>query len=193
MAKPSAEPSSDAAPPENANAVLFNPNSDPNLDAKRSRRQFALFLGGSAFALFATLITKRAVNRRLRWSKPTFYRNNMQHPEQQINGGLEALEAFSVATVNVVSWGLMFVGGMFYAFDISSLEEMRARNRTRMGLTSEDQKGSQVVVGEWIEAAKPWKLWKKPAETGNDGAAIDHAINQSCDATTTSPEDRSGS
>jgi hypothetical protein len=166
MVKPPADPSptiaaSSSSSSSSSSAATVVP---AETDSQRSRRQFSLFLAGSAFALFSAVITRRAVNRRLHWQKPTFYRNNMQHPEQQINGGLEALEAISVATVNVVSWGMMFTGGMFWVLDLSSMAEMRARLRVRLGITHEEQQGSQGVVREWIDAAKPWNLWKKPVE-----------------------------
>lgn len=96
----------------------------------------------------------------------------MDHPEQQINGGLEALEALTVATVNVFSWSIAFTGGAFWALNLSSIEEMRQRLRVRLGLTEEEQKGSQGVVGEWIEAAKPWNSWKGAlSKTKEDGSS----------------------
>jgi hypothetical protein len=47
---------------------------------------------------------------------------------------MEALEALNIATINVLSLGMMTAGGLLYAFDISSVEDMRRKARTRLGL-----------------------------------------------------------
>lgn len=71
------------------------------------------------------------------------------------------MEALSVATVNVFSWGIFFAGGVMWASDTSGIDEIRQRLRVRLGLSEQEQKDSQEVVGEWIEAAKPWNAFKK--------------------------------
>lgn len=65
-----------------------------------------------------------------------------------------------MATVNVFSWGIFWAGGLLWAFDISGVQEMRDRLRVRLGLSSDEQKGGQQIVGQWIEAAKPWKAFR---------------------------------
>jgi hypothetical protein len=47
---------------------------------------------------------------------------------------MEAFEALNIATVNVFSVGMMVTGGMLWAFDISSLEDMRSKVRTNLGV-----------------------------------------------------------
>src|ERR1700712_3963780 len=146
---------------------------DSSLFSPRSRKQFSIFLAGSYFCLISSVITRRAVTRRIQWAKPTFFRTNQQHPEQKIDGGLEALEAITVATVNVFSWGIMFFGGVLWATDTSGIEEMRSKLRLRLRLSEEEQKGSQEVVHEWVEAAKPWNAFKsqKKPETVDENVA----------------------
>jgi hypothetical protein len=90
------------------------------------------------------------------------------HPEQPINLRLEAMEAITVATVNVFSWVIMLGGGILWATDTSGLAEMRSKLRLRLGLTEEEQKESQAVVGEYIEAVKPWNAFKSSKRKGND-------------------------
>lgn len=90
------------------------------------------------------------------------------HPETPIDGGLEALEAMSVATVNVFSWSILLAGGMMWATDTASVQEVRDRLRVRLGVSEEEQKGGQEVVGEWIEAAKVWKSGR--GKGGEDGS-----------------------
>lgn len=126
----------------------------------RFRKQLNILFAGAGFVLLSARITRRAVNRRVRWAKPTYFRPNMQHPEQKINGTLEAMEALSVATVNVFSWSFFLIGGAMLASDTSNLEEIRGRLRLR-GVTEEEQKDSHQLLGEWIDAAKPWNAFKK--------------------------------
>lgn len=63
---------------------------------------------------------------------PKFYQpsNRLNYP---VNGAFEAFEALNIATINVLSLGMMTTGGLLYAFDISSLEDIRRNVRTRLG------------------------------------------------------------
>jgi hypothetical protein len=145
------------------------------LSRDRERKQVTIFLAGCGFTLFSALITRRAVARRIRWARPTYFQQNNMHPEQKIDGGLEALEALSVATVNVFSWSIVFVGGMMWATDTSSIQEIRDRSRVRIGLSEDEQKGSQAMVGEWIDAAKVWKRGKNPKEESEKQPDSEHS------------------
>jgi hypothetical protein len=129
-------------------------------------------VAGTAFVTISSIITRRAVYRRLQWSKPTFFQQNTGHPEQKINGSLEALEALSVATVNLFSWTLFYAGGLLWAFDIGSLEEMRSKLRVRLGITEIEQKDSQEIVGAWVKAAKSFNIkeMQSTSPTGEDGS-----------------------
>jgi hypothetical protein len=118
--------------------------------------------------LLSSLITRRAIQRRIQWAKPTFFRQNDQHPEQKVDGGLEAIKAFGMATVNVFSWSIMFTGGVLWATNTSGLEEIRARLKVGLGLTEAERKDSQEIVGEWIKAAKPWNAWKSEEKSNSD-------------------------
>jgi hypothetical protein len=141
------------------------------LFSRRSRKQFSLFLAGSTFALLSAAITRRAVVRRIQWARPTFFHPNNQPSDKKMNGGLEALEALSVATVTAVSWTVMITGGFLWAIDVSSLQELRAKVRGRLGLTEEEQKESQATVGQIIDAAKPWKRQAQDvADLGREGS-----------------------
>lgn len=58
----------------------------------------------------------------------------------------------NIATINVVSAGLMLGGGMLYALDISSLDEMRRKVRATIradGLRA-DQDEEEKMIEEWI-------------------------------------------
>ena len=64
---------------------------------------------------------------------------------------MEAFEALNIATVNVLSVGMMVSGGLLWAFDISSLDDMRRRVRTGLGVdgirTDED---AEEEIEEWF-------------------------------------------
>ena len=52
-----------------------------------------------------------------------------------INGRLDAYEALGIATINVISFAVMMTGGTLWAFDISSMNELRQKlNRRRLKL-----------------------------------------------------------
>jgi len=153
--------------PANTGANPVSPEKTFN-DPRRERKQLTILLAGCGFTLLSAMVTRRAVVRRINWAKPTYFRHNNMHPEGRINGSLEAMEALSVATVNVFSWAIVFVGGVMWATDTSSIDEIRARLRVRLGLEEEEQRGSQEMVGEWIEAAKIWKQGKSQEEEPKD-------------------------
>jgi hypothetical protein len=151
MSKPGPDPTSGSTTSPAA------PAEAPHIDPRRERKQLTIFFAGCGFSLISALIARRGVIRRVNWARPTFFRQNHMHPEQKINGALEAMEAFSVATVNVFSWSILLTGGVMWATDTANIDEMRQRLRVRLGLKKEEQQGSQALVGEWLEAAKFWK------------------------------------
>ena len=142
-------------------AAKSAPSPAPLTDAERSRKQLNVMLAGTCFVFLSTFVMRRAVTRRIVWAKPTYFRQNMHHPEQNVSSGLEAIEALSVATVNVFSWGIFLTGGIMWATNTSGLVEVKERLRVRLGLSKEEQQDSQDIVGQWIEAAKPWNAFKK--------------------------------
>jgi hypothetical protein len=173
MSKPESPPSGPPVTPQSSTTSPAPQNDDdPSVRLRRQKKQFSVMIAGTAFIVMSTIITRRGVARRIRWAKPTYFRQNMHHPEQKFDGGLEALEALSVATVNVFSWSIFYAGGMLWALDIASLEEMRSKLRVRLGLSEEEQKGSQSVVRSWMQAANPWNLFKsrKPPEGTSNGS-----------------------
>ena len=70
-----------------------------------------------------------------------------------VNGRLDAYEALSIATINVISFAVMMTGGTLWAFDISSMDELRQKvSRKRLEL---DETGSterdNAAEEEWKE------------------------------------------
>jgi hypothetical protein len=167
MSRPSNPAAGSSVPPQTENAPVANGHGElTKTDVERSeKKNLTLLMAGTAFVMMSAIITRRGVARRQRWARPTYFQQNDQHPEQKVDLSLEALEALSVATVNVFSWSVFFSGGMLWALHISNLEELRSRLRVRLGITEDEQKGSQTVVRQWIEAAKPWNVFKSKKPT----------------------------
>lgn len=79
-------------------------------------------------------------------------------PLLEINGGLEALDALFVATVNVFSYAIMVGGGLFWAFDINSLTELKQRAKMKGAdelakVIAEEEQGPKSDIGNWPAAA----------------------------------------
>lgn len=60
-----------------------------------------------------------------------------------------------MATINTLSFAIMFTGGMFWAFDISSVQEWRERTRAKLGyetsIAAEAEKEKKSLThDEWI-------------------------------------------
>lgn len=79
----------------------------------------------------------------------------------EINGAMEAFEALNIATINVLSVGMMSAGGLLWAFDISSLDDMRRKVRTNLGVDSirVDQDAEQEIE-EWFASVLARKEFK---------------------------------
>lgn len=102
----------------------------------------------------SAFITRRAIDRRYRAIRPKFFHTSHDSPPVTFNGPLEALEALSISTINVFSYGMMMLGGTCWAFDIASVQELRERTRKRLGyeevIAKEQSAGGGVMEAEWI-------------------------------------------
>ncbi|KAJ9665845.1 hypothetical protein H2201_003969 [Coniosporium apollinis] len=136
------------APPTSPSA-----SHDSSLFSPRSRKQLSLFFAGAAFMTLSLLTTRRALARKHTSTLPRFYQPS-NRPSNPVNGPLEAVEALSLATVNVLSFGMMMTGGALWAFDISSMEEMRAKIRAGvLGVDADAGKAAREAeeeMEEWL-------------------------------------------
>lgn len=66
------------------------------------------------------------------------------HPIIPINGPLEALEALSIASINVFTYGFMFGGGLLWAFNISTFSELKSRVKMPLDLGTGEETGEQL-------------------------------------------------
>lgn len=142
------------------------PESRSPLFSQRSRRQLGLFFAGAGFFAVASVITRRSLVRRYKATVPKFYQpSNVARSD--VNGAMEAFEALNIATINVVSVGLMLGGGVLYAFDISTLEDMRRKVRASIGVDGSqvDQDGEKQIE-EWIAKTLNIQLKEEKREDG---------------------------
>lgn len=122
----------------------------------RSYKQLSLFLAGAAFLGLTTAVTRRSVARKIKAAMPRYY-NPSYLPDgvapkvDSAEGTVFALEALSLATLNTFSFGIMATGGLAWAFDISSIEDLRARARkhqqTRKGEKDEE---AEDTIEQWM-------------------------------------------
>lgn len=119
--------------------------------SRRSRQQFSVFAAGAGLVLLSSLVTRRALARKYLSLKPKglFSPSNDVKPAP---GGLDAAEALGLATLNVTSFAAMMVGGGLWAFDISNMEELRAKVRKGMDIDGKDKSEAEVEedIEEWM-------------------------------------------
>ncbi|KAK4239359.1 hypothetical protein C8A03DRAFT_32613 [Achaetomium macrosporum] len=130
--------------------------------SKRSRRELGLFFGGAVFFYSSVMITRRAILRHRVASRMQFYQpnqfNGRTHQDASQRNPLLAFEALNLATLNTIAFAIMMVGGACWAFDISTIEDLRRRTRASMeaatGGTLDEAAEKEVV--EWV--AKTLKI-----------------------------------
>ena len=87
-------------------------------------------------------LTRRAIYRKQFGGVPKFV---SQHPplpsgtpapgvkspagDAKSDGAMDAFQALNLATLNCISFGIMLTGGLSYAFDISSLQDLKQKAR----------------------------------------------------------------
>ncbi|KAI9858290.1 MAG: hypothetical protein M1813_007565 [Trichoglossum hirsutum] len=150
-------------PVGNATSPPTKGPSGPVLD--RSGRQLGLFLAGAGFFALSTYITRRALVRRYKASLPAFYQPNYR--PNTVNGAMESFEALNIATINVTSFAMMATGGVLYAFDISSLADLRRKVRGGMGIddgTGRSEKDAEEEFEEWLAGVLARKSEKESRE-----------------------------
>lgn len=92
--------------------------------AVRLNNNTKLLLGGVMFSALSVLVTRRSIRRRKLASIPPYYTASVYH-RPRVNGALEAFEALNIATVNVLSAGMLIAGGTLYALNVNSVNDMR--------------------------------------------------------------------
>lgn len=130
----------------------------PQDQFRRSAKQLGLFFAGAGFLTASALISRRAVARKMVDAYPKFYQPSHHGPRPPPRGQAEkgedqlvAVEALGLATLNVFSFGVMLTGGLMYAFDISNLEDLRRKARSKLyGADGAVDKEAEQEIEEWI-------------------------------------------
>jgi hypothetical protein len=96
-------------------------------------------------------VSRRSVMRRQLEALPRFFASNRNPTKlDSSDRSLLAVEAFGLATLNVTSFGIMLTGGIAYAFDLSSLRELKQRSKAAISkpgkVSPEDEKELQEMM-----------------------------------------------
>lgn len=162
--------------------------------ATRTRRQAGLFFGGAAFVVFSTLVTRRSLARRnntivnavanaakttgagatpgkVGGANPAAPEAAKAEAEAALNslnnsGPVLALEALTVATLNVFSWAIMATGGVLWYFDIASMDDMKRAIRGGLGVdgTGRTEEEAEEEMEEWLATVLSRKDEKRKRE-----------------------------
>ena len=163
--------------PENT-SIMSTPSDDQDqkgqsmweyMTNRRSRKQASLFFLGATFFTFSTLISKRATLARHRATYPLFYKPS-NSPPPPINVRVEAVEALQFATMIAFSGTMMIGGGLLWAFDISSMEDIRAGVRRSIMRNSAVRAPGQAQKDKDFEAWLAETMAKRKANKEAEGA-----------------------
>ncbi|PGH32082.1 hypothetical protein GX50_05151 [[Emmonsia] crescens] len=127
-----------------------------------------LLLGGTAFLILSSIITRRALLRKRISALPPTYTSAPFH-QPPVNGALEALEALNIATINVASVAMIGVGAGMYAFDINTMEDLRRKVRGGLGVDGSGRSEQDVEeeLEEWVVTVMGRKAEKE--KKGREG------------------------
>jgi hypothetical protein len=141
------------------------------LQSQRPLTNLKLLFGGVTFFTLSLLITRRAFTRRVLASTPPYWTSSVYH-RAPVNGAGDAFEALSLATLNVCSFAMMATGGVLYALNINSVEDMRRYVKKEMGTGTVRDEEVEKEVEEWVAKVLGEKFGvelkkEKEKETGN--------------------------
>ncbi|KAI1363326.1 hypothetical protein F5Y08DRAFT_242769 [Xylaria arbuscula] len=145
------------------------PENRPSVFSQRSLKQLGLFFAGAGFLSLATLITRRSIGRKRIATVPKFYTQS-NRPVDKIgsDSSLIALEALNLATLNVVGFGIMMTGGVSWAFDISSIDDLRRMARRHIGPSGgRTDEEAEREVEEWVAKVLLRKEKQEQAEAAD--------------------------
>ncbi|KAI2786497.1 hypothetical protein POX_g08883 [Penicillium oxalicum] len=112
-----------------------------------------LFYGGIAFFALSVFVTRRASLKKRLACIPPYYSSSVYH-QPSVNGAMEAFEALNLATLNVISFGMMATGGVMCALNVNGVEDMRKLMRSSLDDAaagkSDDELEKDVV--EWVSS-----------------------------------------
>jgi len=90
----------------------------------RQVREFGLFFAGASFLAASIAVSRRSVLRRRFDTLPPFHTSNRYtKPFDGSDRVSLATQALGLATLNVMSFGIMLTGGISWAFDLCSVRQ----------------------------------------------------------------------
>ncbi|KOS18208.1 hypothetical protein ESCO_003225 [Escovopsis weberi] len=173
----------------------------------RPLKQFSLFALGASFTAASVAIARRSVLRRQAASYPRFYAPNppptpvperlrlppaqhAPHAQHSGEGALLGVQALGLATLNVCSFGVLLTGGLAWAFDLSSVGELRERTQRALRggghvVDEEDEEEFERMVNDVLARLGMDKMQGRTVGAAGETAAA-------ADATTTTTESTKG-
>ena len=123
----------------------------PASSRSRHLKQFGLCLAGAGCLAASIAVARRSVLRKQLESIPRFYVSNRHIPEvDPADRQILAAQALSLATLNVTAFGIFVTGGLSWAFDLSTVTELRQRTRTSLmksgNLDVDDEKALEEMM-----------------------------------------------
>ncbi|KAJ5288627.1 hypothetical protein N7478_001657 [Penicillium angulare] len=167
--------------PESKSTSLISESRPLPPPSPRNNTNLKLLVGGVAFFSLSVWITRRASIKKQIACIPPFYTSSLFH-QPKVNGAGEAFEALNLATINVLSFGMMTGGAVMYGLDINGLDDARRFMRVAMdgGIDDAGKSDEQLEadVTEWVtsvlgdrfqkqvEKERAKKQLEKPVEAG---------------------------
>ncbi|KAI0838186.1 hypothetical protein F5Y06DRAFT_52023 [Hypoxylon sp. FL0890] len=141
-----------AQAPQSLQSTIPPPEPRPPILSQRSLKQLGLFFAGAGFLALSTLVTRRAVARKHSMTMPQFFhQSNRPVTKLDSDSSLIALEALNLATLNVMGFGIMVTGGLSWAFDISSVDDLRRMAQRHIGPTGgRTDEEAEREIEEWV-------------------------------------------
>ncbi|KAM0356084.1 hypothetical protein ACHAPU_000478 [Fusarium lateritium] len=107
-----------------------------------------------------------------RSSFPKFYYSNRTPIKVETEeGSFLAAQALGLATLNVMSFGVLLVGGISWAYDLSSIEELTERTQAvtrRPGTLSPDEEKAMEEMMEDLMGKLGMEKPEKPSDVPNE-------------------------
>lgn len=137
--------------------------------AQREWRKGSVFLGGLAFAIASLTLTRRALRKRLFLPKPPFYQPS-HDTLPPVSGGMEAVDALFLATLNVTAMGMAGVGTFMVGWDVAEVEDLRAAVTRGAGFDvyGGDKEADREIEG-WVQ-----EMFAKRKDDTNGGGDVEN-------------------
>lgn len=110
-----------------------------------------LFAGGAAFFAFSVFITRRAHIKKRIAAIPPYYTSSTYY-QPNFNGAMDSAEALSLATINVISFGMMTTGGIMCMLNVNGIEDMRRIMRGGLEGAAQGKSDEELEkeVTDWV-------------------------------------------